>query len=100
MKTLLRHTSTGKYFQALDKWTTDKENAHDFGIVRRAIKFAQKIRIPDLELVLSVEEPQQLRGTSFGDFVRKAMRRARAARSGLGKRTPVRINRLRPMGAF
>jgi hypothetical protein len=60
MKTLLRHASTGKYFQSLDKWTPEREQAHDFGIVRRAIKFAQKMRISDLELILSFDEPQSL----------------------------------------
>jgi hypothetical protein len=39
MKTLLRHASTGKYFQSLTNGR-EREQAHDFGIVRR-IKFAE-----------------------------------------------------------
>jgi hypothetical protein len=100
MKTLLRHTSTGKYFQSLDKWTSDMENAHDFGAVRRGIRFAQKIGIPDLELVVSVEEPQQLLGGSFGEFIRNAMRGARKTRNRFGRGKLLQMPRMRISGAF
>ena len=97
MKTLLRHASTGKYFQSLDKWTPEREQAYDFGIVRRAIKFAQKMRISDLELILSFDEPQSLGSTALGDFIRKAMRRPRTQGPGFGRRTSVRAPRWRAL---
>ena len=97
MKTLLRHASTGKYFQSLDKWTPEREQAHDFGIVRRAIKFAQKMRISDLELILSFDEPQSLGSTAFGDFIRKAMRRPRNRSLRFGRRTAVAAPRWRAL---
>jgi hypothetical protein len=97
MKTLLRHASTGKYFQSLDKWTPEREHAHDFGIVRRAIKFAQKMRISDLELILSFDEPQSLGSTALGDFIRKAMRRPRNRSLGLERRTSVRAPQWRAL---
>ena len=100
MKTLLRHATTGKYFQALDKWTLDRDNAHDFGIVRRALKFAKKARIPDLELVLSVDEPRNVTNTPFGEFIHKAMQRTRARRSEFSRKTLLRVPRWRPMPAF
>ena len=97
MKTLLRHASTGKYFQSLDKWTSEREHAHDFGIVRRALKFAQKMRISDLELILSFDEPQALGSTALGDFIRKAMRRPRNRSLGLERRTSVRAPQWRAL---
>jgi|SRR4051812_34677769 hypothetical protein len=102
MKTLLRHASTGKYFQCLDKWTSDRENAHDFGIARRALKFAQKLHVPNLELVLSLDEPQKLQTTPFGEFLRTAMRntRARTRRLGLRRGTSLRLPRLTAARAF
>ena len=49
MKTLLRHTPTGKYFQSVEKWTCERE----------AMKFVRKARLPGLELILSFDSPKQ-----------------------------------------
>ena len=43
--------ATGQYFQSLEKWTTDRDEAYDFGFVSKAMKVARKLRIRDLELV-------------------------------------------------
>jgi hypothetical protein len=75
MRTLLRHASTGQYFQSLDTWTPDRENAHDFGLIARAMKFARKIGLPDLELILSVDDPHQFRTTPFQVFLRKVLQK-------------------------
>ena len=74
MRTLLRHASTGQYFQSLDTWTPDRDNAHDFGLIARAMKFAKKIGFPDLELIVSVDDPKQIRNTPFEVFWRKVLR--------------------------
>jgi hypothetical protein len=50
MRTLLRHTATGQYFRSLGNWTIDPENAHDFGVVARAVKFVRKTRLPNMEV--------------------------------------------------
>ena len=53
MRTLLRHTPTGQYFQSLDKWTKSSRKAHDFKHIALAVKFVHKTRFPDMELVLT-----------------------------------------------
>lgn len=68
MKTFLRHVATGQYFESLDKWTPDADEAHDFGLVARAMKFAQKAHIPGLELILSFEAPEQETAVLFDKF--------------------------------
>jgi hypothetical protein len=78
MRTLLRHASTGQYFQSLDMWTPDRDNAYDFGLIGRAMKFARKIRLPDLELILSVDNPEQINKTPFQVFLRKVLRNKRS----------------------
>ena len=69
MKTFLRHVATGQYFESLDKWTPDAEEAHDFRLVARAMKFAQKTHIPGLELILSFDAPEQETEVLFDKFL-------------------------------
>jgi len=61
--------ATGHYFQSLEKWTLDRDDAFDFGIVSKAMKVAQKLHIRDLELVLSFEDPRQAATTPFEAFL-------------------------------
>jgi hypothetical protein len=56
MRTLLKHTPTGRYFQSLEKWTTKAQEAHDFGVITRALKFVSRAGFRDMELVLTLEE--------------------------------------------
>ena len=58
MKTFLRDMATRRYFQSLEKWTPDRDDAHDFGFISKAMKLAHKLRIPDLEVVLSLDDPE------------------------------------------
>ena len=69
MRTFLRHITTGHYFQSLEKWTLDRDDAYDFGIISKAMKVAHKIRIPDLELVLSLDGPNHNAAASFEKFL-------------------------------
>ena len=62
--------ATGHYFQSLEKWTIDRDEAHDFGFVSKALKAAHKLRILDLELVLSFDDPAQAVATPFDKFLR------------------------------
>lgn len=56
MTTLLRHASTGQYFQGLERWTTNPATAHDFKAIKHALRFVQKTGFRGMELVLSVED--------------------------------------------
>ena len=67
---MLRYMATGQYFQSLEKWTTDRDEAYDFGFISKALKVARKLRIRDLELVLLCDGPGQAPATPFEKFVR------------------------------
>ena len=62
--------ATGHYFQSLEKWTIDRDEAYDFGFISKAVKVAHKLRILDLELVLSFDHPDQPPATPFANFLR------------------------------
>ena len=62
--------ATRRYFQSVERWTPDRDDAHDFGIISKAVKIAHKLRIPDLEVVLSVDDPNQVIATPFAQFLR------------------------------
>ncbi len=65
MRTLLRHASTGQYFQSLGNWTTSPQNAHDFGFIARALRFVGKTGFADMELILSLDHPGRPRDSIF-----------------------------------
>ncbi len=69
MKTFLRDMATRRYFQSPEKWTPDRDDAYDFGLISRAMKIARKLHIPDLELVLSLDDPDQAGATPFEKFL-------------------------------
>jgi hypothetical protein len=62
--------ATGHYFRSPQKWTLDREDAYDFGLVSKALKTAHKLRIRDLELELSLDNPDQVITTPFERFLR------------------------------
>jgi hypothetical protein len=68
MKTLLRDIATRQYFQSLDKWTPDADEAHDFGLIARAVKFAHKASLTGLELILSLDSPEEAAALPFDMF--------------------------------
>jgi len=59
MKTLLRKTTTGSYFQCADHWTNLEEAAFDFKLTERAIRFVRDARLDttELELILAFDDP-------------------------------------------
>ena len=61
--------TTGHYFQSLEKWTLDRDNAYDFGFISRAMKVARRLRIRDLELVLSFDGLEQAPTAPFEKFL-------------------------------
>jgi hypothetical protein len=53
MKTLLRHTRTGLYFQGPDKWTNDPDDAVNFRFIDRALAFIQTWQLEEVELAFA-----------------------------------------------
>jgi hypothetical protein len=68
--------ATGQYFQAQAKWTPDRDDAYDFGIISKATKAARKMHIPNLELVLWSDESEPGAATPFEKFL-LGLKRAR-----------------------
>ena len=55
MKTLLRHTKSGLYFQGPDKWTDNPERAVDFRFIERALAYIQIWHLEEIELAFVFE---------------------------------------------
>ncbi len=51
---------TGQYFQSLEKWTSNPDEAHDFRRLSRAMKFAVKAGFTDMELIVALDESVDL----------------------------------------
>jgi hypothetical protein len=58
MRTLLRKTLTGEYYQTLSQWTKDPTEAYDFQALSPAVRFAALAHLPEMEVVLSSENGQ------------------------------------------
>ncbi len=69
MRTLLRHTSTGRYYQSAGAWTLDPENAHDFGSIARAVSVVQTRGLSDMEVDLTFDNPEQVTSVCFKELV-------------------------------
>jgi hypothetical protein len=53
MRTLLRNTATGLYFEGPDRWTSDPSRALDFKMIDRALQFIETWSLRDMELAFS-----------------------------------------------
>lgn len=60
MRTLLRQASTGLYFQGPDQWTGNRENAHNFKMIDRALAFVRQWNLRDLELVFAFNDGEEV----------------------------------------
>ena len=62
MKTLLRNTATGLYFQGPDRWTSNPSEAHDFKMIDRALSFIETWRLRDMELAFGFRNSRPITG--------------------------------------
>jgi hypothetical protein len=62
MRTLLRNTATGLYFQGPDKWTSDPNQARDFKMIDRAVNFIETWRLRNMELAFAFRNYNQVTG--------------------------------------
>jgi len=84
MRTFLRHVATGQYFQSLEKWTPDRDDAYDFGVLSKAVKAARKMGVSGLELILSSDGLNPAATTPFEKFLLGLLQNRQVA----GRRTP------------
>ena len=62
MRTLLRNTATGLYFQGPDKWTSDPARALDFKLIDRAVEFIEAWSLRDMELAFAFRDYKHVTG--------------------------------------
>jgi len=62
MRTLLRNTVTGLYFQGPDKWTSDPAVALDFKMIDRALKFVETWRLKNMEVAFGFRDSRKVTG--------------------------------------
>ncbi len=62
MRTLLRNTATGLYFQGPDQWTSDPALALDFKMIDRALNFIETWRLRNMELAFAFRNHKQVTG--------------------------------------
>ena len=62
MRTLLRNTATGLYFQGPDRWTSDPRQALDFKLIDRALNFIETWRLRNMELAFAFRNYNQVTG--------------------------------------
>lgn len=60
MRTLLRHTETGLYFQGPEKWTPNPEVAYDFRFIARARQFVRSWQMDRVEVAFVFEDQQSI----------------------------------------
>jgi len=57
MRTLLRHTRTGLYFDSPTKWTKHVEQAYDFRFIDRALQYVETWELKGVELAFAFDDP-------------------------------------------
>jgi hypothetical protein len=72
MRTLLRHTETGLYFQGPEKWTASPESAYDFRFIDRARRFVRIWELENVEVAFAFEDSQLISTLPVGPEFRDA----------------------------
>jgi hypothetical protein len=57
MKTILRNVRNGTYFQGLEDWTANSQEAFDFKGPDRAVRFVRDAGLKQVELVFAFGDP-------------------------------------------
>ena len=60
MRTLLRHTETGLFFQGPEKWTSNPDIAYDFRFIERARQFVRIWELESVEVAFAFEDSQNI----------------------------------------
>jgi hypothetical protein len=66
MRTLLRDTVNGLYFQGADNWTDDPDRAFDFRFTDRALRYVQTWQLNQVELAFTFDDPAQPTTVAWG----------------------------------
>lgn len=71
MRTLLRHTRTGLFFQGPDRWTGSPEQAYDFRFTERALQYIAGWDLREVELAFEFEDTRSVSTASLMRPVRQ-----------------------------
>ena len=71
MRTLLRHTETGLFFQGPEKWTANPDIAYDFRFLDRARQFVRIWELEKVEVAFAFEDSQSVSTLSLTAVVQK-----------------------------
>jgi len=58
MKTLLRDSQSGVYYQGIANWTSNPHEAFDFHMAERAVRFVRDAGLEQVEVVFAFDDPQ------------------------------------------
>ncbi len=61
MRILLRHTGSGQYLQTATRWTSEVERAYDFHFIDRALEYAARWELQEVELAFAFEDATPIR---------------------------------------
>jgi hypothetical protein len=62
--------ATRQYFSSEKRWTADRDEAHDFGLLSGALRIARKLHVSTLEVVVSFDDSEPVAETPFEKFLR------------------------------
>lgn len=62
--------ATRQYFSSEQRWTTDRDEAYNFGLLSGALRIARKLRVSTLEIVVSFDESEPVAETPLDKFLR------------------------------
>lgn len=65
MRTLLKHTRTGLYFQGPDKWTDDPDFGYDFKFTGRALQYVATWDLTEVELAFFFDDARLVTSASL-----------------------------------
>jgi hypothetical protein len=71
MKTLLRKTTTGLYFQGPDRWTPNPAEALNFNSIDRLLKFVRRWKLQDVELAFAFTSQPAIKRLPLESMVAK-----------------------------
>ena len=67
MRTLLKHTRTGLFFQGPERWVDSPERAYDFRFTERALQYVATWDIKEVELAFEFEDTRSLATATLTD---------------------------------
>jgi hypothetical protein len=69
MRTILRKTENGMYFEGPDKWTGDPRLAFNFKSIDRALRFIERFHLRNIEIAFAFNDRPDVTGVPLDRMV-------------------------------